>query len=110
MKKFGMKTTLFLTAALVAALPSALLADEPSKGCSMMKPSADSGGCCCCCKMKSQTAAAQPTVDELLAKAKEAKGDDLLDALSAVIKKLIEERKAPASSSAPDTAPQGHQH
>ncbi len=75
----------------------------------MMKPQAESG-CCCCCKMKSQSAVAQPTLDELLAKAKDAKGEDLLNALSAIINKLVEERKAGQPSGAPTAVPQGHQH
>ncbi len=60
---------------------------------------------------KPDTAAAAPNLDQLLATAKEAKGDQLLDALAAVLNKLIEERKAGQPSPTPSAAaPPAHQH
>jgi len=107
-----MKTSLSIAAALGVAVSSmALAADEPGKCCAMPKPQPPPS-CCCCAKMqKTDVAAAAPSLDQLLSNAKEAKGDQLLDALAAVLNRLIEERKAVQPSPAPGAAASpAHQH
>ncbi len=59
---------------------------------------------------KADSAPAKPSIEQLLSDAKDAKGDQRLDALAAVLKKLIEERNAAKAGSTPAAAPQGHQH
>lgn len=109
-----MKTMLSMTVAFaVAAASTAFAADESgtAKCCAPPKPQPPPS-CCCCAKMQKKTdvAEAPPSLDQLLANAKDAKGDQLLDALAAVLNKLVEERKAAQSGSAPAPAPQEHKH
>lgn len=105
---FSMKTMFAIFAAITAAVSTvAFAADEPGKCCDKPKPE-PTASCCCCAK--AQKAAASPTLEQLVATAKDAKGDQLLEALGALINKLIEERKGMQPSPAPGAAPQGHQH
>lgn len=87
----------------VLALSSLALAGD----CGAPKQPASAPPVCACCeKMK----AAAPTLEQLVANAKTAKDDQLLDALVAVLNKLVEERKAAQGSATPAAAPEGHQH
>ena len=113
-----MKTIFLVGVALAMAVSNAALAaGEPNVGMGMggammggtNPPSLP--GCCCSRQMqKTEAAAAEPSLDQLLSNVKDAKGDQLLDALAAVLNKLIDERKAAPPGSAPVTPPQGHQH
>lgn len=105
-----MNTKLSIALTLAVAVSSmALAADESGKCCAMPKPQPPPS-CCCCAKMQKADTAAEPNLDQLLANAKEAKGDQLLDALAAVLNKLIEDRKTAQPGATPGAAPQGHQH
>ena len=107
---YTMKAKLFSTTLFaIFALPGFALAGDC---CAPKPPPASPPACTCCEKMKS--AAVAPTLEQLIANAKTAKDDQLLDALAAVLNRLIQERKtaqgaAPAALEAP-AAPPGHQH
>lgn len=106
-----MKTTFPLATAIIVAVSSiALAADEPAKCCEKPKPEPAASGCCCMKMQKVATTESKTSLDQLLAKAKDAKDDQLLDALAAVLNKLIDERKAAKSGAAPAAAPEAHQH